>query len=304
MIRNLHYRVILFLSILMAFAPCVLSQNVDKPPLDLPVKYEEINSIQFIEAVKKSGGTCIIPFGILEKHGPHLPLGTDLLSVREVALRAAKEEYTLVYPQYYFGQIYEAQHQPGTIAYSHEIIWNLLQETCAELSRNGIRKIIIVNGHGGNNNFLKYFCQAQLESKKDYAVYFFLPAKDMELEEQLKKLRKTEGDGHAGEVETSEIMAHRPDLVNPADAKIQSGEDQARLKDLKDSFTGIWWYAKFPNHYSGDGSPATREIGDLVIKSQVKRLSEMIRSVKADTKVLDLQNRFFQDSENPLKTGQ
>lgn len=304
MIRILHNRVILFLSIFMAFAPCVISQNVDKPPSDLPVKYEEINSIQFIEAVKISGGTCIIPFGILEKHGPHLPLGTDLLNVREVALRAAKEEYTLVYPQYYFGQIYEAQQQPGTIAYSHEIIWNLLQETCAELSRNGIRKIIIVNGHGGNNNFLKYFCQAQLESKKDYAVYFFLPAKDMELEEQLKKLRKTEGDAHAGEVETSELMAHRPDLVNPADANIQSGEDLARLKDLKDSFTGIWWYAKFPNHYSGDGSPATKEIGDLVIKSQVKRLSEMIRSVKADTKVLDLQNRFFQNSEYPLKTGQ
>jgi len=304
MIRILHNRVILFLSIFMALAPCVLSQNVDAKSPNLPVKYEEINSIQFVEAVKKSGGTCIIPFGILEKHGPHLPLGTDLLSVREVALRAAKEEYTLVFPQYYFGQIYEAQHQPGTIAYSHEIIWNLLQETCAELARNGIKKIIIVNGHGGNNNFLKYFCQAQLESKKDYAVYFFLPAKDPELEENLKKLRKTEGDAHAGEVETSEIMAVRPDLVNPAQAKIQSGEDLARLKDLKDSFTGIWWYAKFPNHYSGDGSPATVEIGELVIKSQVKRLSEMIRSVKADTKVLELQNRFFQESEDPLKTRQ
>jgi len=304
MIRILHYRVVLFLSFLMAIVPFVFSQNVDSKAPDLPVKYEEINAVQFMEAVKKSGGTCVIPIGILEKHGPHLPLGTDLLSIREVALQAAKEEYTLVFPQYYFGQIYEAQHQPGTIAYSHEMIWNLLQETCAELARNGIKKIIIANGHGGNNNFLKYFCQAQLESPKDYAVYFFLPAKDPELEEQLKKLRKTEGDGHAGEVETSEIMAIRPELVNPAQAKIQSGADQARLKDLKDSFTGIWWYAKFPNHYSGDGSPATVEIGELVIKSQAKRLSDMIRSVKSDTKVLELQNQFFQESEDPLKTRQ
>ncbi len=304
MIRILHSWVIIIFSVLIMLAPCVFSQNADVKSADLPVKYEEINAVQFVEAVKKSGGTCVIPVGILEKHGPHLPLGTDLLSIREVALRAAKEEYTLVYPQYYFGQIYEAQHQPGTIAYSHEIIWNLLQETCRELSRNGIKKIIIANGHGGNNNFLKYFCQAQLESPKDYAVYFFLPAKDAELEEQLKKLRKTEGDGHAGEVETSEIMAVRPELVNPAQAKTQSGADQARLKDLKDSFTGIWWYAKFPNHYSGDGSPATKEIGELVIKNQAKRLSEMIRSVKVDTKVLELQNQFFKESQDPLKTKQ
>src|SRR5256886_2838535 len=58
------------------------------------------------------------PFGILEKHGPHLPLGTDLLDVRYAALHAAEQEYTVVFPEYYFGQIFEARHEPGTVAYS------------------------------------------------------------------------------------------------------------------------------------------------------------------------------------------
>ena len=87
--------------------------------------------------------------GILEKHGPHLPLGTDIFECRKVALTAAGQEYSIVFPTYFAGQINEARHQPGTIAYSPELIWKMLQETCEELSRNGLKKIIIVNGHGG-----------------------------------------------------------------------------------------------------------------------------------------------------------
>ena len=94
----------------------------------LPVKYEELTAPEFAQAVKLADGVCVLPIGILEKHGPHLPLGTDMLDAREIALRAVSKEYSIVFPEYYFGQIYEAKHQPGTIAYSHELVWNLLQE--------------------------------------------------------------------------------------------------------------------------------------------------------------------------------
>ena len=80
----------------------------------LSVHYEELTAPQFLLAVEKSGGTCIIPLGIIEKHGAHLPLGTDLISCRERARQAAEREYTIVFPAYYFGQIFEARHQPGT----------------------------------------------------------------------------------------------------------------------------------------------------------------------------------------------
>lgn len=138
-----------------------------------PVKLEELTAPDFIKAVEKAGKVCLIPIGVMEKHGPHLPLGTDLIDIKEISLRAAKEEYCIVFPDYYFSQIYEAKHQPGTIAYSTTLVWNVLQETCDELARNGIKKIILVNGHGGNNYFLPYFCEAQMEKRRDYSVVFF-----------------------------------------------------------------------------------------------------------------------------------
>ena len=76
---------------------------------------------------------------------------------RALPLRAcAGQEYTVVFPDYYFGQIFEARHQPGTVAYSARMQLDLLQETTDEMGRNGCKKIIVVNGHGGNEHFLAY----------------------------------------------------------------------------------------------------------------------------------------------------
>ena len=83
----------------------------------LSVHWEELTSDDFRAGVQQSRGTCLLPIGILEKHGPHLPLGTDLLDVRYAALRAAEQEFAVVFPEYYFAQIFEARHEPGTVAY-------------------------------------------------------------------------------------------------------------------------------------------------------------------------------------------
>ena len=271
---------------------------------ELTVKYEELTAPDFIKAVAKSASTCLVPIGILEKHGPHLPLGTDLIDVRELAMRAAKKEYTIVFPPYFVGQIFEAKHQPGTIAYSTPLMIQILQETCDELARNGVKKIILVNGHGGNTQFLQFFCQSQLARRKDYAVFLFEPSYDEATEEKLAKLRKTTLDGHGGEEETSTMLAHRPDLVHMDRAKDQSGEDQKRLSDLKYAYTGIWWYASQPNHYRGYGEAGNKEFGELVLNLDSNLLAEMIRSVKADMKTIELQNMFFDGAEKPLETKQ
>ena len=90
------------------------------PQAKLSVRWEELTAADFRSAIEQSQGTCLLPFGILEKHGPHLPLGTDLLDVRYAALHAAEQEYAVVFPEYYFGQIFEARHEPGTVAYSRQ----------------------------------------------------------------------------------------------------------------------------------------------------------------------------------------
>jgi creatinine amidohydrolase len=270
----------------------------------LPSRWEELTAPDFVKAVERSAGTAVIPLGIVEKHGPHLPLGTDMLDAREVAFRAVKKEYSIVFPPYYFGQIFEARHQPGTLAYSERLILDLLQETVDEIARNGIKKIILVNGHGGNDSLLPFFCQSQLARRRDYALYLFQPSDDPEADARVKALRKTPVDMHAGELETSMVLAHRPDIAHPERAREQSGADQGRLEGLKDAYTGIWWYARFPNHYAGDGSPATAELGNIVLDHEAEQLAAMIRAVKADTRVLELQKRFFDESEAPIRTPQ
>src|SRR5439155_229564 len=87
----------------------------------LSAKWEELTASDFVSAIQMSRGTCALPFGILEKHGPAGALGTDLINVRFATLKAAKDEYTIVFPEYYVGQIFEARHQPGTIAYSSRL---------------------------------------------------------------------------------------------------------------------------------------------------------------------------------------
>ena len=302
--RRGRYGISIVVGVLVFAASGAFAQAPAAATGDLPVRWEELTAPDFVKAVERSGGTAVVPLGIVEKHGPHLPLGTDLLDAREVALRAVKSEYSIVFPPYYFGQIFEARHQPGTLAYSERLMWDLLQETVDEIARNGVKKIVLVNGHGGNNSFLPFFCQSQLARRRDYAVYLFQPSRDAEADPRVKARRKTPVDVHAGEVETSMVLAHRPDLAHPERAGDQSGADQARLEGLKDAYTAIWWYARFPNHYGGDGRPAAPELGNLVLDQEAQSLAAMLRAVKADTKVLELQRRFFDESERPLQTPQ
>ncbi|MHC4629403.1 MAG: creatininase family protein [Planctomycetota bacterium] len=295
---------ILLASLFVFIASGVFAREKSASPSSLPVKWGELTAPDFVKAVKKSGGVCLIPIGVFEKHGPHLPLGTDLIDVREMALRAAGKEYALVFPEYYFSQILEAKHQPGTIAYSPRLIWDILQETCDELSRNGIKKIVLVNGHGGNNSFLPFFSLTQLEKQRDYCVVLFQPETNPTVAEEIEKLRETKTGGHAGENETSMMQVSRPDLVHMDRAKEQSGKDLARLKHIPFKYTGIFWYAQYPNHYAGDGSYAKPELGELLINSQAEQLAELIKVLKTDDAILDLQNRFYKESKDPLKTKQ
>ena len=217
----------------------------------LSPRWEELTASDFVKALEASGGTCALPFGILEKHGPAGPLGTDLINVRYTTLLAAREEYTIIFPEYYFGQIFEAKHQPGTIAYSAHLQLELLQETVAEMARNGCRKIVIVNGHGGNNQLLSYFAQTQLESSRDYIVYAVSALGSAQGTTPAAAPSRPGVDGHAGEGEIANVMASRPELAHPERSSSESGADLNRLELPEGVFTGIGWYAKIPQPLRG-----------------------------------------------------
>jgi creatinine amidohydrolase len=265
----------------------------------LSPKWEELTAAAFRQGIQQSKGVCLLPFGILEKHGPHLPLGTDLLNVRYASLHAVEQEYAVVFPEYYFGQIFEAKHEPGTVAYSMELQLKLLQETTDEMARNGCKKVIIVNGHGGNEHLLPFFGQAQLNSPHDYVVYVL----DGERSKAGGPAKKSTGlDYHAGENESSNLLYSHPELAHIDRAASESGADEKRQNLPEDLYTGIWWYARFPNHYSGDGSVATKELGEWNMKNWVAAIVECIKAVKADDVSLKLQNEFYEKSKHPLDT--
>jgi creatinine amidohydrolase len=186
------------------------------------------------------------------------------------------------------------------MAYSSHLQLELLQETTDEMSRNGCKKIVIVNGHGGNNHLLPYFAQSQMAAPHDYVVYVFsrgqYPPGRPAMQDKV--------DAHAGESETAHVMISRPDLVHMDRAKTESGADQKRVDLPPTVYTGIWWYAKFPDHYAGDGAPATTELGEFDMNAWAESIADAIRAVKADQVSPRLQNEFFERSKHPIDTKQ
>ena len=266
---------------------------------DIPARWDELTAGDWPKALEKSSRTCILPIGILEKHGPQDPIGSDLIHVREWAGRATKKEYAVVFPDYFYGQINEARHQPGTFALPTHLVIELLDSTCSEIARNGFNKIVIINGHGGNPNLIRYFIQSQLERRRNYAIYFFEPSIDSSLNAKIKKIRKSDPstDQHAGEKETSTLLYLRPDLVKMEHAKDESGANQNRLS-IPNVYTAIWWYASYPNHYAGQGAVATKELGQVITENTIDQLVKSLKAIKADTKTLELQNEFYDRVKN------
>jgi creatinine amidohydrolase len=281
-------------SVLVVASSAILSGATPLGAQDLPARWDQLTATDWAKAQEKAAHTLVLPIGILEKHGPHLPLGSDLIQARELAARATKREYAVVFPDFYYGQIYEARHQPGAFALPSRVVWDLLEATCDEIGRNGFRKILIVSSHGGNTNLMRYFAQAQLERRRDYVVYLFDPQSDPESAAKARALRKSDpaGDMHAGEGETSTLLYLAPDLVKQDRATSESGANQRRWS-IPNVYAGIWWYAGFPNHYAGEGDKATRELGALATEQRVEMLAAALRAVKADEKALELQREFF-----------
>lgn len=272
----------------------------------LSPKWEELTAEDFVVAVKQANGTCLLPFGIVEKHGPSGPLGTDLINVRYTVLKAVQQEYAVVFPEYYFGQIFEAQHQPGTVAYSSKLQLQMLQETVSEMARNGCSKILIANGHGGNNALLQYFLMTQLESPRDYVLYSYNSAGAAAGSDRPPAANPSKPgvDGHAGENEVANVMASRPELAHPERAGRESGANLRRLDLPQGVTTAISWYSMYPNHYAGDAAGATAARGSASVEYAATRMAAAIRAIKADQVGSRLQKEFFDAVKHPLDTKQ
>jgi creatinine amidohydrolase len=267
--------------------------------------WEELTGDLFPQAVAAAQGVCLLPLSCIERHAHHLPLGTDLYIGRELCRLAAQLEPAVIFPDFIFTQILEARHCPGTIAIEADLMLKLLDNVCREIARNGLTKIVLVNAHGGNDYLIHYFLQTQLATPRNYVVYVAEPPLAAEDEASVKGQWQTAVDGHAGESETSAILAIRPDLVRRDQLRADGeGMPMGRLKTLRELGidTGVWWYADHPTHYRGDGSPATAEKGDCYLAARARALAHAIHVIKDDQETLRLQQEFFAASEQHKAT--
>ena len=266
------------------------------------MRWEELTSDRFAEAVRECEGVCLIPLSVIERHGHHLPLGTDMYEGRGMISRAAKLEPVIEFPDYIFTQILEARHLAGTISIDGDLMVKLLDNVCREIARNGLKKIVLVNSHGGNSGLISFFNMLQLNSPRDYVVYI-VDAVSITLQSGIIPDWGVAGEGgHAGPSETSMMLAMRPDLVHmdkvPTDGE---GAARKRLDALKDVGvrTGMGWYADYPTHYAGDASVANAAAGERILDAMAEAIALAVRAIKADTEAKRLQDEFFTWSVSP-----
>ena len=267
--------------------------------------WENLTVKQFEQAVKDAG-VCVLPIGVLEKHGNHLPLGTDMISSRAVCEAAAKMESAVVFPYYFMGQISEARHFPGTIAVSHQQMMENLLAMCDEIARNGLKKILIMSGHGGNNSFLPFFAQEFPRLDRNYCVYTgFIGNYSWEQRQEIMEAADTQDLGqHAGISETSMIMHLQPNLVHMDAQNPKEGASLDRLDDIEKHslFTGFNWYAKFPAHFAGDPTGANPQLGKMIFDMAVNNVAAAIKAIKADDVSPRLAKEYVQYGKDPFIT--
>jgi len=151
---------------------------------------------------------ALVPVGSTEQHGPHLPLGTDFLTAHALAESAARHTGAICTPVVPIGVSAHHRQFWGTLWVSPQTFRQYMQEVATSLEYHGIRRMIFVNGHGGNLSSLQEISRS-LRAEKLYSFVYqwWTDPSVIELQSRFFKSKGT----HAGAMETAMVLAIRPD---------------------------------------------------------------------------------------------
>ena len=173
----------------------------------MSIPIHTISDLEFRKSIVKIK-RAIVPIGSLEQHGEHLPVCTDSLIAESIAKLVAGKIGSFVLPPVFYGVSYE--HVPMfNISLCHSTLSSMISDVCLSLIKNGIKNIFLLNGHHGNTGVLQYIGQDVIKKIPNNAKIFSL---------NYWQLMRSEFD-HAGEVETSLVLALSPELVKMKRAK-------------------------------------------------------------------------------------
>jgi len=251
--------------------------------------WERMNSLE-LKAAASDGLVAVLPVGSVETHGPHMPLGTDTLTIYMISERAAEIEPAVVLPPLCYAYVLENRHFPGTISLSAETLLKLLEEVCDEVARNGFRKVFVVNGHGGNNDILRVFMRESLTERKGYSIYAMIdpwaPIGDL-----ASKLSEGRVVGHACELETSLGLYLFEELVRVENVKQEASTGGTGLPSGIES--PVDWQAYATQLYLGDPRLATKEKGRALVERTVGFLVDALRRIKQDVNIPRVLDEFY-----------
>jgi len=237
----------------------------------------DLTSPDFQKEVEK-GTIAMMAVGSIEIHGPHLPLGTDTYVVQRLVELATEKEHAIVLPPLPFAYVPENRHFPGTFTMSPALLMEMLDEICDEVSRNGFERLLLVNGHGGNNAILNTFVMSR-SSKRHPLVYVYLSP--WEIPQDIRdKMSEGLETGHACVIETSQVLALFKDLVKMRNVTHAAHTGSTGLP--KGILSPYWWQAYCSELYLGDPRRATEEKGRILNEIVVANIVNAIKAVKED----------------------
>jgi creatinine amidohydrolase len=210
---------------------------------------------------------CVLPVGAFEQHSSHLPLATDDIQVDYFGQFVARELGAALLPTLNYGTSLEHTGFRGTISLRPETLMQVIRDIAGEVERQGFRTMILLNGHGGNFSLLPVVRDINRQDRRLKILLVSWYTSVLESGAQGKS------DIHAGEVETSVMLALRPDLVRPERPRLKPSVKGFQQPDL--TTFGMGFIA--PDGVYGDSSLASREKGEKLIRRVKQDLMKHIR---------------------------
>lgn len=216
--------------------------------------------------------TVLIPFGSTEEHGTHLPLDTDTLHAMEVGRRLSEQRAIFVAPPIHYGVCRSSSQHPGTVTITTETLKHLTVDIVSSLQRQGLQNFVLLSGHAGGTHM------AALTDAGEKLLEMFPETRIAVLTEYMlvaregKHLIETEGDSHAGEIETSRILYSHPQLVKgSAPREFPSFPSGILVRNKRKFWPGGVW---------GDPGKATAEKGEKLEKIVVTALDRLVEQLE------------------------
>lgn len=242
-----------------------------------PTRFFPYLSWSQVDNLPNKANTLIIqPIGAIEQHGPHLPLIVDSAIATAIVGRALAQLDTQVpayaLPPLCYGKSNEHVGFPGTVTLSASTLTSVLMETAESLYRAGFRKLLLINGHGGQPQVLEIVARDLREHHGDLMVFpLFVWGAPHTVAEIVGEAEYEQGI-HAGDVETSVMLALMPDQVDMTKAvrELPNNFPPGSLLSLEGRLPTAWMMKDLSRSgVVGDSTVATAEKGEAILESVV-----------------------------------